>query len=63
MAFDQGTRNRLQRLVGDCRKLLVDEFSLQLQQTYGLDLKTGARETVRTQAADAGGRPQAFRWT
>jgi hypothetical protein len=41
MAFDQGTRNRLQRLVGDCRKLLVDEFSLQLQQTYGLDPKTG----------------------
>lgn len=41
MAFDQGTRNRLQRLVGDCRKLLVDEFSLQLQQTYGLDPKSG----------------------
>jgi hypothetical protein len=41
MAFDQSTRNRLQRLVGDCRKLLVDEFSLQLQQTYGLDPKTG----------------------
>ncbi|TVS11051.1 MAG: SAM-dependent methyltransferase, partial [Gammaproteobacteria bacterium] len=41
MAFDQGTRNRLQRLVGDCRRLLVDEFSLQLQQTYGLDPKAG----------------------
>jgi hypothetical protein len=41
MAFDQITRNRLQRLVGDCRKLLADEFNLQLQQTYGLDPKTG----------------------
>ncbi|WP_373190555.1 BREX-1 system adenine-specific DNA-methyltransferase PglX [Halomonas sp.] len=41
MAFDQGTRNRLQRLVSDCRKTLTDEFTLQLQQDYGLDPRTG----------------------
>ena len=41
MAFDQGTRNRLQRLVSDCRKSLTDEFTLQLQQHYGLDPRTG----------------------
>lgn len=42
MAFDQATRNRLQRLVTDCRKLLSAEFSVQLQQTYGIDPNTGA---------------------
>ena len=42
MAFDQSTRGRLQKLVNSCRSLLSDEFSIQLQQTYGLDPKTGA---------------------
>lgn len=41
MAFDQSTRGRLQKLVNSCRTLLSDEFSIQLQQTYGLDPKTG----------------------
>ena len=41
MAFDQSTRGRLQKLVNTCRNLLSDEFSIQLQQTYGLDPKTG----------------------
>lgn len=41
MAFDQSTRGRLQKLVNGCRSLLSDEFSIQLQQTYGLDPKTG----------------------
>lgn len=41
MAFDQATRNRLQRFVGDARKLLSDEFTQQLQNTYGLDPLTG----------------------
>ncbi|WP_273507519.1 BREX-1 system adenine-specific DNA-methyltransferase PglX [Pseudomonas sp.] len=40
-AFDQATRGRLQKLVNSCRSLLSDEFSIQLQQTYGLDPKTG----------------------
>lgn len=40
-AFDQSTRGRLQKLVNSCRSLLSDEFSIQLQQTYGLDPKTG----------------------
>jgi hypothetical protein len=42
MAFDQATRGRLQKLVNTCRGLLSDEFSIQLQQTYGLDPRTGA---------------------
>ena len=41
MAFDQTTRGRLQKLVINCRALLSDEFTTQLQQTYGLDPKTG----------------------
>ncbi|WP_417350182.1 Eco57I restriction-modification methylase domain-containing protein [Ferrimonas sp.] len=41
MAFDQATRNRLQKLVSDSRKRLTEEFTLQLQQDYGLDPKTG----------------------
>ena len=41
MAFDQATRGRLQKLVNSCRALLSDEFSIQLQQAYGLDPKTG----------------------
>ena len=41
MAFDQSTRGRLQKLVNSCRSLLSDEFNIQLQQTYGLDPKTG----------------------
>jgi len=36
MAFDNPTRNRLARLVSDCRRLLTDEFSIQLQQHYGI---------------------------
>jgi len=41
MALDQTTRGRLQKLVNSCRGLLSDEFSIQFQQTYGLDPKTG----------------------
>lgn len=41
MAFDQSTRGRLQKLVNSCRGLLSEEFSIQLQQTYGLDPNTG----------------------
>ncbi|WP_295387011.1 hypothetical protein [uncultured Thiodictyon sp.] len=41
MAFDQPTRNRLQRFVGDARSLLAEEFTRQLQRDYGMDPKTG----------------------
>ena len=41
MAFDQATRNRLQKFVGDARKVLSEEFTQQLQNTYGLDPVTG----------------------
>ena len=42
MAFDQATRNRLQRFVNDARKVLETEFGRQLQNEYGLDPNSGA---------------------
>lgn len=41
MAFDQSTRNCLQKLVSRCRRLLSEEFSIQLQQAYGIDPNSG----------------------
>lgn len=41
MAFDDKTRNRLQRFVSDARRVLTDEFTAQLQNDYGLDPLTG----------------------
>ena len=41
MAFDQPTRNRLQKFVGDSRALLTEEFTRQLQHEYGLNPTTG----------------------
>ena len=53
MAFDQSTRGRLQKLVNSCRGLLSDEFSIQLQQIYGLDPKTGEVTPMRDLANDS----------
>jgi hypothetical protein len=41
MAFDQSTRNRLQRFVNDARALLAEEFTRQAQHEYGMDPATG----------------------
>ncbi len=41
MAFDQSTRNRLQRFVNDARRVLEEEFTRQLQNDYGLDPDSG----------------------
>jgi hypothetical protein len=41
MAFDQNTRNRLQRFVRDARALLTEEFTRQLQHEYGMNPDTG----------------------
>ena len=41
MAFDQNTRNRLQRFVTDARRALEEEFTRQLQNDYGLDPLSG----------------------
>jgi len=41
MAFDQSTRNRLQKFVGEARALLTEEFTRQLQHQYGMDPATG----------------------
>ena len=48
MAFDQATRNRLQRFVGDARKLLTEEFTRQLQNDYGLDPTGGAIQPLES---------------
>jgi hypothetical protein len=41
MAFDQTTRNRLQRFVNDARRALEEEFTRQLQNDYGMDPNSG----------------------
>ena len=41
MAFDQSTRNRLARFVGEARALLTEEFTRQMQHEYGLDPLSG----------------------
>jgi hypothetical protein len=41
MAFDQTTRNRLQRFVNDARRVLEEEFTRQLQNDYGMDTNAG----------------------
>ncbi|SEA76164.1 Eco57I restriction-modification methylase domain-containing protein [Variovorax sp. YR216] len=42
MAFDQATRNRLQRFVNEARRVLEEEFTRQLQNDYGMDPNSGA---------------------
>lgn len=41
MAFDQTTRNRLQRFVNNSRVVLEEEFTRQLQNDYGMDPNSG----------------------
>lgn len=41
MAFDQATRNRLQRFVTDVRRVLEEEFTRQLQNDLGMDPLSG----------------------
>ena len=41
MAFDQPTRNRLQRFVNEARRGLEEEFTRQLQNDYGMDPASG----------------------
>ena len=42
MAFDQTTRNRLQRFVNDARRVLEEAFTRQLQNDYGMDPNAGS---------------------
>ncbi len=48
MAFDQTTRNRLQKFVSESRGILTEEFTRQLQAIYGLDPKNGTAAPVDT---------------
>ncbi|MER0239227.1 hypothetical protein [Fulvimarina sp. MAC8] len=48
MAFDQTTRNRLQRFVTDARHVLEEEFTRQLQNDYGLDPVSGTASPLES---------------
>ena len=48
MAFDQTTRNRLQRFVIDARRALEEEFTRQLQNDYGLDPVSGTASPLES---------------
>lgn len=48
MAFDQSTRNKLQRFVADVRSLLTAEFTRQMQNEYGMDPVTGSVSPIET---------------
>mgnify|MGYP005858604565 FL=1 len=48
MAFDQSTRNRLQRFVTDARRTLAEEFTRQLQNDYGLDPVSGTASPLES---------------
>ena len=48
MAFDQSTRNRLQRFVTDARRTLEEEFPRQLQNDYGLDPISGTASPLES---------------
>ena len=48
MAFDQATRNKLQKFVSEARALLTEEFSRQLQNDYGMDPDTGAVSDINS---------------
>jgi hypothetical protein len=48
MAFDQTTRNRLQKFVSEAKGLLSDEFTRQLQNDYGMDPDTGGISDIDT---------------
>jgi hypothetical protein len=50
MAFDQSTRNRLNRFVADSRGLLATEFTRQLQATYGMNPVTGEVANINSLA-------------
>ena len=48
MAFDQDTRNRLQRFVTNARRSLEEEFTRQLQNDYGLDPISGMASPIES---------------
>lgn len=48
MAFDQSTRNRLQKFVSSARAILSEEFTRQLQAIYGLDPKLGTNAPIKS---------------
>jgi hypothetical protein len=48
MAFDNETRGKLQRFVTEIRALLTEDFTRQLQQTYGMDPTSGEVASIES---------------
>ena len=48
MAFNNETRGKLQRFVTNIRALLTDDFTRQLQQTYGMDPANGEVASIES---------------
>lgn len=48
MAFDQSTRNRLQKFVTEARRVLEEDFTRQLQNDYGLDPVLGTASSIES---------------
>jgi hypothetical protein len=46
MAFEQSTRNRLQKFVADARALLTEEFTRQMQNDYGINPANGTIDNL-----------------
>ena len=47
MAFDSDTRNKLARMVAQARELLMDEFTQQLQEIYGIQPDGAIVEVIK----------------
>ena len=48
MAFDNDTRGKLQKFVTEIRTLLAEDFTRQLQQTYGMDPASGVVASIQS---------------
>ena len=60
MAFDKPTRNKLARMVGECRRLLTDDIRDQLQAVYGIQPDSDALEVDKLAHLDDRGREVAI---
>jgi hypothetical protein len=48
MAFDNDTRGKLQKFVTEIRALMAEDFTRQLQQTYGMDPASGEVASIES---------------
>ncbi len=60
MAFDKPTRNKLARMVGECRRLLTDDIRGQRQSTFGIQPDGNALAVEKLTKLDDRGRETAI---